>query len=214
MAPCPLRIVFAAALAAVFTVSMAWLDQKRTQLFGYSSSLTLFILPWLGVVPVLLLSGRVSTALARIEHEGRTERPRTNALRIVSPYRAGSLLLVMVATACLFFWNAATINTEPFPLLWMAAIGSALVLPPLLPPRRVGTLWLEGDGLHVVWDDEASFRIPLRSIERAEEVLDDNSFPFERFGRGAWRPLVLGEADELQLRQIIDDMKRRRSLHG
>lgn len=211
MSPFPLRIVFTGAAAAVFAMGMAWLDRERSRLFGYTSSLPLFVLPWLAVVPVLILSGRISTALARMDHEGSAGLSPPHAFRVVSPYRARAPVLVVVASTFLFFWNAATINTEPFPLLWMAAVGSALVLPPLLPPRRVGTLWTEDDYLRVVWEDDASFRVPLRSLDRAEEVLDETSFPFERFGRGTWRPLVLCEADESQLRQIIEEPRRSRA---
>jgi hypothetical protein len=215
-----LRILIAVAAAAALVFVVTGLSSESSRLItdallsellfrhlGFVS----FFFPWAAVIPVLTLSGRASEALARMEHEGRAECPAAvRVTQVVSPYRAGAATLVIGATFLMSLFNIVSFLTH-FPVLWMTSIGMAIIAPLLRTPRRVGDAWVDGDELHVAWDDGASFRVPFRSIDSVDQLLlDESDFPFERFGRGTWKPLIMSAADELCLRAIIEDPKRSR----
>ena len=209
-----LRVVLAAAIAGVLLRALPWLHEHRTRVFGYSWPFELLVLTWLALLPIFLVSGRVTTSLSRLESRLPNVASQVEVLRVISPYGAGGCLAGLFFSGLLFWANFCGINFQPFPSPWIVAMGLALIVPLLLPPRHVGVTWTANDAIHVAWDDGSTFEVPLRSIDSTEQLLRENAFPFERFGRGTWRPLVLSDADERRFRQIVDDMRQRRVLRG
>lgn len=197
-----LRILFALALGAAFVGTMSWVDQERDRLFDEGWTFWRLVATWLAAGPLFVLSGCATTSLSRMDFAARLGAPATT-IPVTSHFRPVGLVLMVAVFSVMFFLNFATINMRPFLWPWMIATGVALVLPPLLPPRRVGVAWPQRESLAVEWEDGSAFRVPFRSIDSAEQLLDPSEFPFERFGHGTWRPLVMAKADERRLQQLI-----------
>jgi hypothetical protein len=151
------------------------------------------------------LSSRVATGLSRVGTK--FEVPGGDFMLITSPYRAQALLLTALLAALCFLVNFAGINMHPFMWPWMIAIAGALLLPLLRPTCRVGVAWEEAEVLRIVWEDQSTFSLPFRSLDSVEQLVVSGDFPFERFGRGAWTPLVLSHRDERRLEQALERWK-------
>ena len=208
MRPLVARLGLALTTGAALASGMTWLDQQRFRVFESSMGHVPLLLSWVAIAPLLVASGRAATAVSRRAYRGAVANEEGPVVSVESPYREGAAVLAIISSSILFVLNFGGMNMTPFLWPWKISVAVAALLPVLMPPRVVGIVAIAGGTLCVDWEDGATFRVPLRSVDKVSQLLEPNDFPFERVGQGTWKPLVVRVDDEHWLRALIDDEGR------